>query len=570
MLDKALVEGDLEVLADGLVEDLSTVTEQLRGVRVGNEGGRGLVVGFLDDGGGLALPFREVGQAESRRGAGIDEDGDGGLRGGGAAVRDGDAGGGGPGLGDGCEDGGAERGLFSSGHGRGHGGVGEVLETGGDTLQEPDVHGAEVKRLAGDVEVSGAHERHELDGLHGVAAGNKGKRVDGLVAHLGSLDVRADGVRDVGQLGHVGGHRDVNTLHGEREGRVVGDKVGGQTVVVVGVDQLGGLSEDELTDHLQAETGLLHGGGDGSGLEVGSTVDLAVDSVDERVVAGRVELGGDLAVRKHEVLELGSDPLGNGAPGVAVLDETRTLAVLLALNADGELRALQQGEDVAGTLDLTVVGTGGLDERVERLGGTGHGLNTHGRKSLHEDGELVRLMQSQAGNTGRNGSTVDQTETLLGTHGTGLDAGLAQSIASGHDTGGGGSLGVSYLDKDVGAALDGTGDVGKRHQISRGGDGATQRNDGRNAVLQQLQETIEHLDGDGGVTTGIAVGTDGNGGTNPGKGHRVRAGRGRVGGQVFVGRDQNTGLGELQQRSLKRGSPVRTGIGTSTEASVDT
>ena len=59
---------------------------------------------------------------------------------------------------------------------------------------EDAVHDPEVERLAECVEVGGAHHAEGFDGLVRVAGGDEGERVDGLVAHLGCLNVAGDGV----------------------------------------------------------------------------------------------------------------------------------------------------------------------------------------------------------------------------------------------------------------------------------------------------------------------------------------------------------------------------------------
>ena len=58
--------------------------------------------------------------------------------------------------------------MFAEGFG------GEGFDGGFQGLQEAEMHGAQVERLACDVEMGGADQGHELDGVHGVAGGNQG------------------------------------------------------------------------------------------------------------------------------------------------------------------------------------------------------------------------------------------------------------------------------------------------------------------------------------------------------------------------------------------------------------
>ena len=74
----------------------------------------------------------------------------------------------------------------------------------------------------------------------------------------------------------------------------------------------------------------------------------AAGRVEEWVIGDRVALRGELLVGEDEVLEDGADPLRGCAEGVAVLEEGAFGAALAAR----ELRALEEGEDVAGSFDL--------------------------------------------------------------------------------------------------------------------------------------------------------------------------------------------------------------------------
>ena len=65
-------------------------------------------------------------------------------------------------------------------------------------------------------------------------------------------------------------------------------------MVQLWVDELCALREHELSEHLQRQAGLLHGGGNRGSLEVATVVDHTGRRVDQRVVSRRVEFDFEL------------------------------------------------------------------------------------------------------------------------------------------------------------------------------------------------------------------------------------------------------------------------------------
>ena len=302
---------------------------------------------------------------------------------------------------------------------------------------EGDVEGAEVEGLAERKQVGSGHERQNLNRITSVASGDEGQRVQTLVVHLGRLNVVADGVVKVGQLGHVRGHVDVHTLEGVRQTGVVSSQVGRQALARGRVDEFRALREDHLSEHLHRGHGLLHGGRDGGGLEVTTVVEHGAVRVDQGVVSGRVQLDFHLGQGQSHVLDLRAHPLRRCTEGVAVLSQGVVVlgrANLARRSLGDELGVGKEFKHVLSSFLLARVGTCLGNEGVIVAAVPDKGFSAHGREDLGKQKQLVGLVEHNTGSATAECSSVHNTQSLLGSQFERRQTGLSQSLVSANDT----------------------------------------------------------------------------------------------------------------------------------------
>ncbi|KAF4504901.1 hypothetical protein G6O67_008294 [Ophiocordyceps sinensis] len=445
-------------------------------------------------------------------------------------------------------------------------------------VEEAMVVCAHLDSLARDIDVAGAHVGDDIGGLVGATGGQQGERVDALVVHLSRHDVRRDGMGQGCELRHVCRHVDVDALHGE----VLMDadvEVGLEPVVCRRIDHLGHLGIQEATNHLEGQARLVHGRGDDGGLEVASGVDLAGAGclvaqqllhgiggrIDEGVVRGGVELDLELALSQEQVLEVRADPLGSGPGRVSILPQAMALS-LPRLEADDHLGALEKATNVSGGFNLACVGTSGVDKGLDPLDVAAQGLGGQGRQHLGQHGKVLGVVEDEAGDGDGGGGAVDETEGLLGAETRGGKAADAQGLGRGHDAGFGAA---ADLDKDVRVAGDGAGNVRHGHEVARGGDGAAQGHEGRQVMVQQVDEAAEDGEADGAVATQVLVGACDDGAPDPFRGHDMGGLAVRIGSRVLVGAGDDCALGVLQQMDLQIDEAIGARVCAAAEARVD-
>jgi hypothetical protein len=375
--------------------------------------------------------------------------------------------------------------LGHLGHGVLHGGLDVLLEV------------AQVDGLAERDDVGGGHELEDVDGLGGLPGRDEAEGVHVLVVLLRALDVVGDGVAEVLELRAVGGHGDLGALEPVvQAGVAAAGQVGGETVVVELVHELGELREHELADVGDGEAGVVHGHTDGGALEVASVERLATVDVDDRVVVDGVDLALDGLGGGADDLDLRAEPLRRRAERVPVLlglEQRVELVDLLGLLHEGA--ALEDVLHDGGGLDGARVVLELVGEVVGVLGLAVHDLAEDGGQDLGEDGEDVGVVQHGGRERGAHGGAVDDGEPLLGVEleEAALDAGNLEGLGGVH---------LPAVDGDglrVGAARDEAGDVGERHEVARGGDGAPERQAWADAGVEQLGDGLEDLEADAGV-----------------------------------------------------------------------
>ncbi len=151
----------------------------------------------------------------------------------------------------------------------------------------------------------GRQLRQHVHRLERVPRADEREGVDGLVAQLGALDVRAGRVGEEAEFGREGGGEDVDTLEEEARARFGGDEVGGQAAGGGRVDEFGALGEEEAAEGLGAQADFFGGRGEGFGLEVAAVEDLVVGRRRRRMGVG----GGEdaaTAMRGLSVAEFNS------------------------------------------------------------------------------------------------------------------------------------------------------------------------------------------------------------------------------------------------------------------------
>lgn len=130
-------------------------------------------------------------------------------------------------------------------------GLGDVRRrVGRGVLPALDLYGAQVERLAQRQEVRRGDLGQHVNRLERVPGRYERQGVEGLVAHLGRLDVRSDGVGQEAQLRGQAGDDDVKPLEQERVVGVVRAQVGRQAPAGSRVDHLGALGEQHAADTL--------------------------------------------------------------------------------------------------------------------------------------------------------------------------------------------------------------------------------------------------------------------------------------------------------------------------------
>ncbi|CAL5020803.1 unnamed protein product [Urochloa decumbens] len=356
-------------------------------------------------------------------------------------------------------------------------------------LQVAQVHG-----LAERHQVGGRHELEDVDGLGGLPGRDEPQGVHVLVVLLRALHVVGDRVAEVLELGAVGRHGDLGSLEPVVEaGVTAAGQVGGEPVVVELVHQLGELREHELADVGDGEAGVVHGDTDGGALEVAAVERLAAVHVDDRVVVDRVDLALDGLGGGADDLDLGSQPLRRGAERVPVLLRLQQRVQLVHL-----LGVLHEGaalEDVlhdGGRLDGARVVLELVGQVVGVLGLAVHHLAEHGGEHLGEDGQHVGVVHHGGGERGADGCAVHDGEPFLGVE-------LEEAALDAGDLEGLGGVNLPAVGGDglrVGPARDEAGDVGERHEVAGGGDGATERQARAHAGVEQLGDRLEDLEAD--------------------------------------------------------------------------
>jgi hypothetical protein len=433
--------------------------------------------------------------------------------------------------------------------------------------EEIIVEHTKLHRLACNICMARADVGQHVNGLHGSPPRDKGERVDTLVAKFGRQHMGGDRVRERGQLGHVGGNVDVDALHG-KVSRVDGAQVGRQPVVCGRVDELSHLRKEDAADHLESKAGLVHGGGDGCGLEVAarkhvtSVIAVAVVAVasgqvaiviivfaphDQWVVGRRVELGLDLAFSQDEVFEIRPEPLGGGAGRVAVLPQTVASASAVA-ESDHEARAAQEPAQVGGGLALARVRTAAVDKVVGPLYICAEAFGRERRQHLGQDSELVGLVECEAGECCRRRSAVDKAEGFLGLELEGrADArvilGPLRPVLGRRQ-----DAAAVELDEDVRIARQRAGNVGKGLQIARRRNSTAQWDDGGSAITQHVEKALNHGQAHSTVAAQVLIGTHEHGGANPVARDGVAPSLQRIG--ALTGGD-NAALLVLQQGKLQ-------------------
>ncbi|KAG6552728.1 hypothetical protein Mapa_005675 [Marchantia paleacea] len=154
-----------------------------------------------------------------------------------------------------------------------------------------------------------------------------------------------------------------------------------------------------------------------------------------------------------------------------------------------------------------------------------HGLAEQCRRDFGEEGQHVGVVAGHGGLRSSDGGAVDDCQTLLGLQLEGLqEADLLQSLGRGQQ------LAILRDGSGVGATGDQSCNVRQWDQISRRGDGSSQREPRGNVLVQQLLHGLENFPPDAREALHESVGPYQHGG--PGGGHREDAGPVRENGRI--------------------------------------
>lgn len=274
---------------------------------------------------------------------------------------------------------------------------------------------------------------------------------------------------------------------------------------------------------------------------------------------------------------------------VAILPQ-RPLVLLnrnLLLMLRRKLRSRQHRPNVPRDLDLLRVRTSRVvEEGVEGTLSADEGFDGESREGLREEGEELGVVKGESGERGGDGGAVDESEacgktrgeevsdarrtervggrrqrrTFLRSENDGLDTEQRHRLPRRQD------LVLPVVDNvygDVGVASNCAGDVREGREVSRRRDGATERDDGRDTEVEELDESVEDDETDGGVTSGETVDA------NEHRAPDDLEGEGVLQLLTPLATGQNTGVLMFQKRLLEARGVAGTGVSAPTEPSVD-
>lgn len=162
----------------------------------------------------------------------------------------------------------------------------------------------------------------------------------------------------------------------------------------------------------------------------------------------------------------------------------------LFLVVNGEPATFKKVANVLSYFDLTRVRTRNVvAEGRERSYVTTHCFDSECGRSLREEVKEVRVVKDDRGEGSRDGGSVENSESFFGLERDGSNVVESERFGRRQDL-----LATISNDPnlDVGVTSEGTSDVRERREISRGGDGTTERDDGKDIVVDQGNESLEH------------------------------------------------------------------------------
>jgi hypothetical protein len=112
--------------------------------------------------------------------------------------------------------------------------------------------------------------------------------------------------------------------------------------------------------------------------------------------------------------------------------------------------------------------------------------------------EEMRVVEHDRGEGSRDGSSVENGETFLGLKRNGSDVVKSESFGGREDLL---SAFTNDANLDVGVTGESSSDVGERREVSTGGNRAAKRDDGKNVVVDQSDESLENRPSNGRVST---------------------------------------------------------------------